>query len=95
MTPSSLNVTVGAVAKFNCTSATASSLVWLVNGSEVELDITKSFTPEDGGRGTILMIDTMSATTNTTIQCVAIVLKGTGSDTYFSDVAVLMVQGDY
>lgn len=94
-TPSSLNVTVGTVADFTCTSTVASTFIWQVNGSRVEPGNDKEFTPEGGGLGTRLMIEAMDVTTNTTVQCVAITLQGTQSFPHFSDVAVLMVQGKY
>ena len=89
--PSSLNVTVGTMAEFTCTSPTAITFAWLVNGSDVEPENAENFTPEGGGRGTRLKIEAMSATTNTTIQCVAVILRG---PQHFSDVAILMVQGE-
>lgn len=94
-TPYSLNVTVGTVAEFNC-SSTSSSLIWQVNGSDLgSVASTQSFTPEGGGFGTRLMIQAMSATTNTTVQCLVFTFQGTQNVIHFSNVAVLMVQGVY
>ena len=97
--PASLNVTGGTVAEFTCTSAVAFSLGWIVNESVVQepairdQGITSNqFLPETGV-GIILTIPTKRATSNATIECVAVIVVD-GTLILKKSSALLMVQGE-
>ena len=99
-TPTSLNVTGGTVAEFNCTSRVAISLFWTVNGSEVDEPIIQDqgiianlFFPVGGVKGTRLTIPTMIATSNTIVVCGAFVLNE-NTITLENSSALLMLQGE-
>ena len=71
------------MAKFICTSARASALVWRVNGSELDdeiiqhQDITEeSFYPGAMVIGSRLTIVTMRVTSTTKVECVATFSEG-------------------
>ena len=100
VTPTSLNVTGGTVAEFTCTSRVALSLVWTVNGSELDEPIIQDqgiipnpFFPEAGVTGNRLTIPTMRATSNTIVVCGALVRNGS-TITLEESSALLMLQGE-
>ena len=95
-TPTSLNVTVGTVVEFNCSSNVTSFLSWRINDTEILSDSMFSvrlFPPEGGGWGTRLTIATRSAT-NMRVVCLAVDINNYTSKIQISDVAILMIEGE-
>ena len=86
-TPTSVNVTLGSTATFNC-SANAGVIVWIVNGS-TELNTPDIRTTGIGNTLSIHIPATKKYNTTVVVCAVAIL----GGDDLYSDPVVLTVQG--
>ena len=88
-TPSSVNVTLGSTATFNC-SATTGAVVWIVNGSLLPELTAPDITVSQVGQKFFLHIPATEQNNNTVLRCVLVIL---GGDVLYSDPVVLRVQG--
>lgn len=88
-TPTSVNVTLGSTATFNC-SVTIGIVAWIINGSLLTQLNRPDVITSQVGRTFFLHIPAAEEYNNTNVVCAVAIL---GGDNLFSDPVVLKVQG--
>ena len=88
-TPTSVNVTVGSTATFNC-SVTTGVVFWLVNGSQLSELLILDIKARQVGRTFFLNVPATVEYNNTVVICMLVVF---GRDDLYCDEVILMVQG--
>ena len=88
-TPTSVNVTLGSTATFNC-SATTGTPAWMVNGTLLTELLAPDIHASQVGHAFFLNVPAEEKYNNTNVTCAVAIL---GGDDLYSDPVVLRVQG--
>ena len=91
-TPTSVNVTLGSTATFNC-SSTEGRVGWIVNGSLLSHQITPDIRDSGAGTTSSLHVPAIEKYNNMTVTCIVFTIRHDLSDDLRSDPVVLRIQG--
>ena len=90
ISPTSLNITVNAIAVFQCQHPTAHGINWMINGSILQ-DLPEGFsTDRSDDRVFSLNIEALAEYNQTVIQCVAFFIDSQSEE---SEQSLMMIQG--
>ena len=90
LSPMSLNLTVDAVAMFQCQHSTADGINWKINGATLR-DFPEGISTDRNGEIFSLTIIALPEYNQTAIECVALFSNSPSEGT---DSAILMIQGE-